>query len=60
MLSSHYDSEGKLVEIGYSEAGGAETEYVVERNALGDVSALYTTGGILVGTYSYDPLRKTA
>ena len=31
---------------------------MVERNAIGDVSALYTTGGVLVGTYNYDPYGR--
>ena len=35
-----------------------ENHYSVIRNAMGDVTALYTAEGTLVGTYEYDPYGK--
>ena len=43
------------MELGYSQNGERETHYTVITNAVGDVVALYTSDGIRVGTYSYDP-----
>ena len=65
-LNFYYSSDGKLLEIGYlkSDADGnipkdtLETHYSVIRNAMGDVCALYTSDGTLVGTYEYDPYGR--
>ena len=64
-LNFYYSSDGKLIEIGYLKYDGAdgssglkdatENHYSVIRNAMGDVAALYTADGTLVGTYEYDP-----
>ncbi len=57
-LNYYYSSEGRLLEIGYCTGSGKERHYSVIRNALGDVVALYTAEGTLVGTYEYDPYGK--
>ncbi len=57
-LNYYYSSEGRLLEIGYCTGNEKERHYSVIRNALGDVVALYTAEGILVGTYEYDPYGK--
>ena len=64
-LNFYYSSDGKLIEIGYLKYDNAdggygikdatENHYSVIRNAMGDVAALYTADGTLVGTYEYDP-----
>ena len=55
LINFYYSSSGKLLELGYSQNGEKETHYTVITNAVGDVVALYTSDGIPVGTYSYDP-----
>ena len=35
-----------------------ETHFSVIRNAMGDVAALYSADGTLVGTYEYDPYGR--
>ena len=65
-LNFYYSSDGKLIEIGYlkGDADGIiskdaiETHYSVIRNAMGDVAAIYTATGTLVGTYEYDPYGR--
>ncbi len=65
-LNFYYSSDGKLIEIGYlkGDADGMipkdaiETHYSVIRNAMGDVAAIYTATGTLVGTYEYDPYGR--
>ena len=66
-LNFYYSSDGKLLEIGYLKNPSnddtkpkdiKETHYSVIRNAMGDVCALYTADGTLVGTYEYDPYGK--
>ena len=65
-LNFYYSSDGKLLEIGYlkgDENGNiskdaVETHYSVIRNAMGDVAAIYTADGTLVGTYEYDPYGR--
>ena len=54
-LNFYYSSDGKLLEIGYLKGEEKENHYSVIRNAMGDVTALYTADGTLVGTYEYDP-----
>ncbi|MCR5355933.1 MAG: RHS repeat-associated core domain-containing protein [Lachnospiraceae bacterium] len=58
ILNYYYSPEGRLLEIGYSRGKEEEHHYSVIRNAMGDVAALYTADGILVGTYEYDPYGK--
>lgn len=55
ILNYYYSPDGRLLEIGYCSGKDEEHHYSVIRNALGDVVALYTAEGILVGTYEYDP-----
>ncbi len=55
LINFYYSSSVKLLELGYSQNGEKETHYTVITNAVGDVVALYTSDGIRVGTYSYDP-----
>ena len=66
-LNFYYSSDGKLLEIGNLKNPSnddtkpkdiKETHYSVIRNAMGDVCALYTADGTLVGTYEYDPYGK--
>ncbi len=54
-MNFYYSADGRLLEIGYQQGTKPETHYTVIRNALGDVTALYTASGTLVGTYEYDP-----
>ena len=62
-LNFYYSSDGKLLEMGYLKSGtdgiipkdAVETHYSIIRNAMGDIAALYTADGTLVGTYEYDP-----
>ena len=58
LLNFYYTPEGKLLEIGYSKGASHENHYTVIKNAMGDVSALYTSDGTLVGSYAYDPYGK--
>ncbi len=58
VLSYYYTAEGKLVEIGYKKGDEKENHYSVIRNAMGDVTALYSAEGVLVGSYEYDPYGK--
>ncbi|MCR5012229.1 MAG: DNRLRE domain-containing protein, partial [Lachnospiraceae bacterium] len=58
LLNFYYTPEGKLLEIGYSTGGSPEKHYTVIKNAMGDVAALYTAEGTLVGSYKYDPYGK--
>ncbi len=65
-LNFYYSSDGKLLEIGYLKGDdngniskdAVETHYSVIRNAMGDVAAIYTADGTLVGTYEYDPYGR--
>ena len=66
-LNFYYCSDGKLIEIGYLDNTSnddtkteviKETHYSVIRNAMGDVVAIYTADGTLVGTYEYDPFGR--
>lgn len=58
ILNYYYSPDGKLLEIGYRKGDEKEDHYSVIRNALGDVVALYTAEGTIVGTYEYDPYGK--
>lgn len=58
LISFYYSASGTLLEIGYSKNGEKEHLYTVITNAMGDVVALYTPYGTLVGTYSYDPYGR--
>ncbi len=58
VLNYYYSPDGKLLEIGYKKGDEKENHYSVIRNAMGDVTALYTAEGTLVGTYEYDPYGK--
>ena len=58
VLRFYYGSDASLLEIGYineSAQDKAEKHFVVIKNAMGDVVALTTPEGILVGSYEYDP-----
>lgn len=57
-LNYYYSAEGKLLEIGYVKDGESEHRYSVLRNAMGDVTDLYTASGARVGGYRYDPWGK--
>jgi RHS repeat-associated protein len=59
MLNYAYDSLGKLVSIGYKAGAAAEVFYFVERNAQGDIIALYNSAdSTKVGEYVYDSWGK--
>ena len=58
LISFYYSASGTLLELGYSRNGEKEHLYTVITNAMGDVVALYTPNGTLVGTYSYDPYGR--
>jgi RHS repeat-associated protein len=44
-----YDDEGKLISLNLN-----GTEYLYQRNALGDIVGIYLTNGLLVVSYEYD------
>ena len=50
-----YDSDGTILGIGYKKGTGVEKHYFFEKNAFGDVIAVYrNSDSILIGTYEYD------
>ena len=51
----YYDSDGTILGIGYKKATGAEKHYFFEKNAFGDIIAVYrNSDSVLIGTYEYD------
>ena len=61
VLRFYYGSDASLLEIGYiNESAQDKTEkhFVVIKNVMGDVVALTTPEGILVGSYEYDPYGR--
>ncbi len=55
VINYYYDSDGTILGIGYKKGTGAEKHYFFEKNAFGDVIAVYrNSDSILIGTYEYD------
>ncbi|MDE7205723.1 MAG: hypothetical protein K2N90_00910 [Lachnospiraceae bacterium] len=55
VINYYYDSDGTILGIGCKKGTGAEKHYFFEKNAFGDVIAVYrNSDSILIGTYEYD------
>ena len=55
VINYYYDSDGTILGIGYKKGTGAEKHYFFEKNAFGDVIAVYrNSDSVLIGTYEYD------
>ena len=53
--STVYDSDGTVLGIGYKKGTNDEKHYFFEKNAFGDVIAVYrNSDSVLIGTYEYD------
>ena len=51
----YYDSDGTILGIGYKKGSNPEKNYFFEKNAFGDVIAVYrNSDSVLIGTYEYD------
>ena len=54
-INYYYDSDGTILGIGYKKGSYAEKNYFFEKNAFGDVTAVYrSSDSVLIGTYEYD------
>ena len=55
VINYYYDSDGTILGIGYKKGSNAEKHYFFEKNAFGDVIAVYrNSDSVLIGTYEYD------
>jgi len=55
VINYYYDSDGTILGIGYKKGSNAEKHYFFEKNAFGDVIAVYrNSDNVLIGTYEYD------
>ncbi len=55
VINYYYDSDGTVLGIGYKKGTNDEKHYFFEKNAFGDVIAVYrNSDSILIGTYEYD------
>ena len=56
VINYYYDSDGTILGIGYKKGTNDEKHYFFEKNAFGDVIAVYrNSDSVLIGTYEYDP-----
>ena len=55
VINYYYDSDGTVLGIGYKKGTNDEKHYFFEKNAFGDVIAVYrNSDSVLIGTYEYD------
>ena len=55
VINYYYDSDGTILGIGYKKGTNDEKHYFFEKNAFGDVIAVYrNSDSVLIGTYEYD------
>ena len=55
VINYYYDSDGTILGIGYKKGSNPEKHYFFEKNAFGDVIAVYrNSDSVLIGTYEYD------
>ena len=55
VINYYYDSDDTVLGIGYKKGTNDEKHYFFEKNAFGDVIAVYrNSDSVLIGTYEYD------